>query len=195
MKALYNFVLFDAPALAQRYGITSNPAERLGRRRKGGANGLAAPRARQRVLSDDDITAWWHALDASQLLSAKRLALKLVLVTGQRPGEIRRCRKNGGLRLDGLEPTWTLLEQETKSRRRHVVPLSRLAVHLWREALAMSDDSPFVFADPERSGEPISAVALPNAQANLFRIHLTELEPEPCTICGDPLRPACAASG
>lgn len=41
LKTMYNYVLFDAPALALRYGITSNPAERLGRRRMGSSGGLS----------------------------------------------------------------------------------------------------------------------------------------------------------
>ena len=176
IKALYNFALFEAPMLAQRYGITSNPAGMLGRRRRGAGNVLATPRARQRVLDDDEIALWWRMLDTSGLLPAKRLALKLVLVTAQRPGEVRKCQKHGGLQLDSASPTWTLMEHETKSRRRHVVPLSPLAVELWREAIALSGKSAYVFGDPERPSEPISAVGLPNAQANLFRIHLPDHE-------------------
>lgn len=177
VKALYNFLIFDAPSLAQRYGITTNPAELLGRRRRG-AGGLEPPQ-RQRVLSEQEMASWWKALDASALLPAKRLALKLVLVTAQRPGEVRKSQKSNRLRLDGPEPTWTLLEQETKARRRHIVPLSPLAVALWHKAIELSGESSYVFQnpDPKRSDEPLPGVALPTAQANIFRNHLPEIEP------------------
>ena len=178
VKAMYNFLIFDAPSIAQRYGITTNPAEMLGRRRRG-AGKLLAPPQRQRVLSEQEIASWWHALDASALLPAKRLALKLVLVTAQRPGEVRKCQKSNHLRLDGPEPAWTFLEQETKARRRHIVPLSPLAVALWHEAIELSGQGKYIFLnpDPERSDEPLPPVALPTAQANLFRNHLPEIEP------------------
>ena len=178
VKAMYNFLIFDAPSIAQRYGITTNPAEMLGRRRRG-AGKLLAPPQRQRVLSEQEIASWWHALDASALLPAKRHALKLVLVTAQRPGEVRKCQKSNHLRLGGPDPAWTLLEQETKARRRHIVPLSPLAVSLWLEAIELSGAGTYIFAnpDPERSDEPLPPVALPTSQANLFRNHLPEIEP------------------
>jgi integrase len=176
IKALYNYVIFDAPSLAARYGITANPAALLGRRRRGSKSAIAASKPRQRLLSDDEIAAWWAAVDSSKMVQARRIALKLILVTSQRPGEVRQCRK-AGLRLDGPEPLWTLTADETKAGRRHVVPLSDLAVRLFKEAIALSSDADLIFPDPERRSEAIANVTLPTAQANLFRNHLETMEP------------------
>jgi integrase len=175
LKAMFNFLIFDAPELAERYGIERNPAERLGRRRRGSVSILRS-RARQRVLADEEIVAWWAALDASAMPAPNRLAMRLVLVTGQRPGEVRCCRA-GRLRLKGPQPIWELLEAETKSRRRHVVPLSPLAVGLFRQALELAAGEEFVFENPRRPGEPIEDVVLPSSQATLFRNHLADYEP------------------
>lgn len=176
IKALYNFVIFDAPSLALRYGITGNPAALLGRRRRGTNGAIVASRPRQRLLSDEEIAAWWGALDGSNMIKARQIALKLIVVTAQRPGEVRQCRK-ARLRLDGPEPQWTMTEDETKAGRRHVVPLSGLAVRLFQEAIALSDDPDLIFPDPARPGKAIANVTLPTAQANLFRNHLEEMEP------------------
>jgi integrase len=179
LKALYNYVIFDAPSLATRYGITQNPAAFLGRRRRGSKSALVASKPRQRLLSDTEITAWWNAVDCSNMIAARRTALKLILVTGQRPGEVRQCRKSS-LRLDGPEPLWSLTEGETKAGRRHLVPLSDLAVRLFKEAIALSTDADLIFPDQDRPGEAIANVTLPTAQANLFRNHLEEMEPATC---------------
>jgi integrase len=176
IKAIFNHVLFEAPGLAQRYGIIDNPAALLGRRRRGSSNALAASKPRQRLLSDAEIRDWWVALDASKVMPARAVALRLVLTTGQRPGEVRQCRPTR-LRLDGAEPTWTLLEEDTKNGRRHHVPLSRLAVELFSAAVALGAGGEFIFADPERPGEPIGKAVLPTAQRGLFHKHLPQLEP------------------
>ena len=69
--ALYNYCLFDAPRLSEKYGLTINPAERLGRCRRGACSRFQAPKPRDRVLDDAEILAWCRALDASvmQVLS------------------------------------------------------------------------------------------------------------------------------
>lgn len=163
IKALYNFVIFDAPSLAAHYGITSNPAALLGRRRRGSKGAIVASKPRRRLLSDAEIAAWWAAVDASKMIHARRIALKLILVTAQRPGEVRQARKVG-LQLDGPEPLWTLTEDETKAGRRHVVPLSELAVRLFKEAIALSNNPELIFPDQDRLGEAIANVTLPSAQ-------------------------------
>lgn len=176
IKALYNFVILDAPSLANKYGITTNPASLLGRRRRGSKGAIVASKPRQRLLSDEEIAAWWAAVDGSKMILARQIALRLILVTAQRPGEVRQCRK-ARLSLDGPEPLWTMTEDETKPGRRHVVPLSDLAVRLFKEAIALSGDPDLIFPDPDRPGEAIANVTLPTAQANLFRNHLEKMEP------------------
>jgi integrase len=53
--------------------------------------GIEAPSReieRERVLSDGEIVALWHGLESDQVRSAMRIATRLILVTGQRPGEV-----------------------------------------------------------------------------------------------------------
>jgi hypothetical protein len=93
VKALYNFVLFDRPSIAARYGIDTNPADRLGRRRQGSSGGYGASAPRERSLDNGEIVQWWRALNLSAMRTDTRIALKLVLATAQRPGEVRRARR------------------------------------------------------------------------------------------------------
>ncbi|HVX35306.1 MAG TPA: tyrosine-type recombinase/integrase [Hyphomicrobium sp.] len=178
MKALYNFVILDRPSLAERYGITLNPAAMLGRRRRGAGGSYAKPKARERILEDEEIKQWWKALEESEKRTRTKLALQLVLVTAQRPGEVRRVRKQD-LHLDAAEPYWSIPAEHSKNGRRHYVPLSRLAVKLFGEACKASAkaSSPYVFPSPKDSDEPIANVVLPSAQRDLFANTLKNMTP------------------
>jgi integrase len=104
VKAIYNYTLFDAPRLAEKYGVVLNPADRLARRRRGIASRFEASKPRERVLDDTEINAWWQALNASSMREDAKRMLLMVLVTAQRPGEVRQLSK-AQLALDCAEPT------------------------------------------------------------------------------------------
>ncbi len=83
---------------------------------------------RERVLSDTRSVLLWLNLEAAEMSPRVRLALKLVLVTGQRPGEV------AGMTVDELDEdgtTWTIPTARMKGRHLgaapHVVPLSDFA--------------------------------------------------------------------
>ena len=174
IKALYNYALLDRPALGERFGLTANPAERLGRRRRGTCGIYAAPAARTRVLEEDEIATWWKALGASGMSADRQIALRLVLVTAQRPGEVRQIERTE-VRLDSEAPLWTIPEHKAKNRRRHLVPLSPLALRLLQQAFEKGHA--LAFPDRKRPGSPIGKVVLPSAQRNLFRTELASLPP------------------
>jgi integrase len=102
-----------------------------------------------------------------------KLILSLVLVTAQRPGEVRRLTRDQ-LMHDSAVPIWTIPEDVAKNGRRHVVPLSSLAVQLLRRALEMHSQNDLVFPSPD-SGTPLKKVVLPVAMSVLFRNHLPHL--------------------
>jgi integrase len=65
-------------------GVKANPCRRLE---------TEEPESRERVLSDSEIPRFWAAFDEAGYLHG--LALKMILLTGQRPGEVLRLhRKN-----------------------------------------------------------------------------------------------------
>ena len=63
---------------------------------------------RERILSDGEIAGLWHGLSSAQVLPAMRIAAKLILVTGQRPGEVARGRS---LNLISISASWTTSER------------------------------------------------------------------------------------
>jgi integrase len=96
--------------------------------------GLRPPgreRGRERVLSDAEIAAFWRGCEA--LPRAAGDALRLVLLTAARPGEVRRMEWS---ELDAGPPAgagaavWTIPAAKAKARRDHRVPLSSLALTL-----------------------------------------------------------------
>jgi integrase len=117
-----------------------------------------AEKARTRILTDDEVKTLWHGLDAHSLPVDKRtkvtrpmaLALKLLLVTAQRRGELAGAqwqhieehtveRKRGKRTVTEVRRLWRI--PETKSGREHVVPLSPLAWQLLEELREITGES------------------------------------------------------
>ena len=89
--------------------------------------------SRSRALSEQEIRAFWNGLDKAKMAPGTKLALRLALVTGQRIGEV--C---GALQseIDLDKAEWLIPARRVKNRRDHSVPLSPLAVKLFRQALS-----------------------------------------------------------
>jgi integrase len=134
IKQVFNHALLDNEELKKEYGLKENPAASVGRNRRGKPGRYGRPRTRERALDDAEITAFWHAIDASDMGLMTGLLLKLLLLTGVRVLELRKAKINE-LVLDGKQPTWKLPSERAKNRRPHDVPLTPLAVRLFREAV------------------------------------------------------------
>ena len=81
-------------------------------------------RDRDRVLTDSEIRWLWEATDDTSAFSA---AVRVMLLTGQRRGEVSGM-LTGELDLDGAEPSWLLPAGRTKNGRENLVPLSGAAL-------------------------------------------------------------------
>ena len=176
VKAIYNYCLLDAPRLAEKFEIRTNPAQHLGRHRRGATSRYGVARPRVRVLDDEEIRSWTQALVCSGMSREIKLMLLLIITTAQRPGEIRRLTRDQ-IKTSQATPLWIIPEHVSKNGRRHIVPLSPLALHLLASPLsAGSTNCPYLFVGsggdaPKRKG------ALPMAMATLFRKHLPHLSP------------------
>ena len=83
------------------------------------------------------------------LSPATRSILRLLLLTGQRRGEVSGAEKSE-LYLKGSEPIWTIPGARTKNRLLHRVPLTPMAVAEVERALSLTPhNSAYVFATPE----------------------------------------------
>ncbi|WP_159322571.1 tyrosine-type recombinase/integrase [Spiribacter roseus] len=88
------------------------------------------PVTRKRVLTDDELAAFWNGVDESPLRRLTALALKLVLVTGQRPGEV------AGMRWDEINgDVWVIpASRRGKTETAHLVPLTSTALDIIGQA-------------------------------------------------------------
>ena len=86
------------------------------------AGGLIA-RKRARVLDDDEIRGFWQNVEDCGIHGITAQALKFVLVTGQRPGEI------AGMRWDEInDGVWTVpASRRGKTNDTNTIPLTRTA--------------------------------------------------------------------
>ena len=162
LKAIFNYALYDAPDLAERYNITTNPAAMFGRKRRGTKGRIRANPPRQRYLSDEEISAWWHTLACCNMAPLTKIGLRLVLATGQRPGEVRKAKRDD---INIESSTW--LNRNTKSGEDNLVYLPEPVRELFAEAMALSRNQ-YIFPDKYNPGEPVSNVAWPSAQRHMF---------------------------
>ena len=98
-----------------------------------------------------------------------RIALKLMLVTAQRRGEIIGAERNE-FHLDGDKPYWIIPGDRTKNGVTHLVPLTRLGKQLVQDALLSSGRSGYLFASSDKDGS-IRADAVTRALARLVRYY------------------------
>jgi len=90
-----------------------------------GVKALAPNNSRERTLNEAEIKALWANLDAGIISDEIKRALKLILVTAQRPGEVI------GMRAAEIDKRWwTIPSERAKNGRAHRVYLTNLAVSL-----------------------------------------------------------------
>ncbi|MBS0366709.1 MAG: tyrosine-type recombinase/integrase [Proteobacteria bacterium] len=105
-------------------------------------------RPRRRVLTAEEVKAFWAKLQTADMAEPTRLALKLLLVTAQRRGELTFA-KWSDFDLDGK--LWTIpveLLKTSHARRAepepHVVPLSPVAIELLKQLAALTGEGRYV---------------------------------------------------
>jgi len=158
----------DSPTLRARYGLVHNPADRVGRSRRGKPGKYGRHGVKDRALDDDEIARFWRALDSSQTAPATKLVLKVLLATGQRLGEVRGARQVE-LKLDGVAPVWNLPGERVKNGRAHTLPLSDLAVRLFQEALSLHRKKSVVFASAQTADGTVGSDATRQVIERLHR--------------------------
>jgi len=132
--------------------ITANPAARIKKQPESG---------RDRELSADEVLALWTALDQCQVQTRATtpatadqppgpaiapmvaLGLQVLLVTGQRPGEVFQMERH---EIDLESGWWTIPDAKTKNKKTHRVPLTPKAIALIEKALTMKSRDGYVFA-------------------------------------------------
>jgi len=119
-----------------------------------GIEPLAPEKPKDRVLTEVEVRLFWAGLDATPLSEAVKNALRLILVTAQRPGEVAGLQYEEVGEFNG-HVVWTIPGSRRKNGNSHVVPLSTLALDLIGDREGRSGP---VFVGSR--GAPVSAHAL-----------------------------------
>lgn len=97
---------------------------------------------RSRFLTYLEVWKLWKQLEESSIAPAMKIAAKLLLVTGQRRGELVLSEWS---HVDLQHGVWRIPSSLSKNGRPHVVPLSGLAIQLFNELRRFAGKSKFLF--------------------------------------------------
>ena len=136
---------------------------------------IPSDKTADRRLSDAEVHTFWHGLDSMALTLPVQLALKLILVTAQRPGEVAAIHTS---EINGN--WWTLPKERAKNGREHRIFLTPLAKDLIAQATAyairareLPDDKPYaghIFPTPHLTKDkPITRHSLSKGLARVRR--------------------------
>ncbi len=157
--------------------VKGNPCARLRRR--------GVETIRRRVLTDDEIRVFWRGIVRKPVSERVGLALRLVLLTGVRPGEAAGMASREIIK----EPDaakWIIAAERSKNGRAHLVPLSDLARQTLNMAMRSRPnkatqtgsepqaEAAHVFPSPSVKDSPITEHALAVAMARFS----AKLDPE-----------------
>lgn len=92
-------------------------------------------------------------IDAAKINVLTRHAIRLLVLTGVRPGELRAA---PWAEFDLDAAVWTIPKERMKARRPHIVPLPRQAVVILRELQEFTGRYELVFAGRNSSARPMS---------------------------------------
>ena len=98
----------------------------------------------ERVLDENEIKIFWNNLDSCNMGEPLKRALKLILTTGQRPGEVIGLHRN---EIEG--DWWEIPASRSKNKLPHRVFLTATAKGLIGEAKGYIFESPVFPADPK----------------------------------------------
>lgn len=134
VKAIFSWAMW--PERRQGYGLTNNPTQNLQPK-----HFKLSKTTRTRVLTDDEIRAYWAAADATPYPLGP--FFKLLMLTGQRKNEVAGARWPEISHNRGL---WTVPPERFKSGEAnlsHIVPLSEDAIALLNSLDRLSGDCLF----------------------------------------------------
>ena len=111
------------------------------------------PKAKTRFLNEHEIKHVWFILDKTTLSQKMRLCLRLLLITGQRITEVLEMKTSD---VDMKNKQWIVWKGRDENKKAgHLVPLTDLAIHYIKEAIAFSSNSEFIFESDTTPGQAI----------------------------------------
>lgn len=152
--------------LVCRYAVVSGYAQRNPTTDLKGALLPDRPKHYATITNPKDVGALLRAIDGFTAASSVAIALSVLPYVFTRPSELRMMQWRD---VDFRASLWTVPAEKTKSRRPHLVPLSKqVAAKL--KALPRGEPTAYVFRSPRTSRRPLSEVTL---NAALLRLGYT----------------------
>jgi integrase len=121
--------------------------------------------ARDRALDEAEIQAFWTRLDETDLPESTRSALRLILATAQRPGEVAGAEWSD---IDLQNGWWEIPRSKTKNDRAHSVPLNGVAIQILKRLEKLNGADGWLF--PTRMGKQLRVDSLSKAIGNNRRV-------------------------
>ena len=115
-------------------------------------------RSRDRYLNDEELVRLWHGLESGPISANIGMALRFMLATATRKGEVLTAEWS---EIDG--DVWEIPREKSKNGLAHRVPLSTLAIGILEEAKALGGESPWVFPSPHKADTAIYPGSVDNA--------------------------------
>lgn len=116
------------------------------------------------ALAPAELPAFLAALDAYEGDPHTVQALRLVMLTAARPGEVRGARWS---EFDQAAALWVIPAERMKMRHEHRVPLSRQALQVLQAMQPLSGGRELVFPSPTYPSKPLSENTLNSAMARM----------------------------
>jgi integrase len=146
LSRMFNFAI-------EREYIESNPASHVKAHKAGKVR-------RDRYYTPDELRALWTAFDNEA--EPVRSYSKILLLTGQRRGEIMKARWEN---IDLEKRTWTLPATDTKNKLTHIFPISPHVLEILNELFQLTGRSEYVFESQRVANQPYNG-----AQVVVYRI-------------------------
>lgn len=126
--------------------------------------------SRSRVLTDDEIKKLWNCLDLGRadidVYRLTKLALKTILLSGQRPGEV------AGMTREQIDGEWWIIPADRrKNNVENRVPILPMMAEIIETARVYSGDSRYVFRSSHNEDMPLTV----GAMAKAIRRHSVEM--------------------
>jgi len=116
------------------------------------------------AMADKELPAFLATLDAYKGEASTLAALRLLMLTAVRPGELRGAR---WAEIDADAALWRIPAERMKMKAPHLVPLSRQALELLEAQRRISGERELVFPSPFYPGKPLSENTVNSALARM----------------------------